>query len=88
MQNNSVLFKRLLAILLGAAWTHIVWATDQKQTKKPNTIAVQQATGTAYASRLDAMQFADDLAARRDLNPTWVRAAIGKAHCIASSLLA
>ena len=84
MQNNSILFKRLLAIFLGAAWAHIVWATDQKQTKKPNTIAVQQATGTAYASRLDAMQFADDLAARRDLNPAWVRAAIGKAHYLPS----
>ena len=33
-----------------------------------------------YASRSDAMQFADDLAERRDLDPAWVRAVIGRAR--------
>lgn len=33
-----------------------------------------------YASRPDAMQFADDLAERRDLDPAWVRAVIGRAR--------
>ena len=33
-----------------------------------------------YASRPDVMQFADDLAARRDLDPAWVRSAIGRAR--------
>ncbi|MES2186039.1 MAG: lytic murein transglycosylase B [Pseudomonadota bacterium] len=34
--------------------------------------------GTAYAGRSDAMQFADDLAARRGLDREWVRQAIGQ----------
>ena len=33
-----------------------------------------------YASRPEALQFADDLAARRDLDREWVRQAIGQAH--------
>lgn len=35
---------------------------------------------TPYAGRADAMQFADDLAARRDLDREWVRQAIGQAR--------
>ncbi len=36
--------------------------------------------GPLYATRPEVMQFADDLAARRDLDAAWVRDAIGKAH--------
>jgi membrane-bound lytic murein transglycosylase B len=36
--------------------------------------------GPAYAERMDAMQFADDMAARRDLSREWVRQAIGQSH--------
>jgi membrane-bound lytic murein transglycosylase B len=52
----------------------------KRSKKKPH--AVQQAVppGPAYARRDDAMQAADDLAARRDLDREWVRAAIGQAH--------
>ena len=35
-----------------------------------------------YAARADAMQFADDVAARRDLDPAWVRDAIGQSRYI------
>jgi membrane-bound lytic murein transglycosylase B len=38
---------------------------------------------TPYASRAEAMQFADDLAARRDLERAWVRQAIGQAQYLA-----
>ena len=38
------------------------------------------AQGAPYSTRADAMQFADDVAARRDLDPAWVRGAIGQAH--------
>ncbi len=38
--------------------------------------------GPAYARREDAMQLADDIAARRDLDRHWVRRAIGQAHYI------
>lgn len=36
--------------------------------------------GPLYATRVEAMQFADDVAARRDLDPAWVRDAIGQAR--------
>ena len=35
---------------------------------------------TPYATRDDAMQFADDVAARRGLDREWVRATIGSAR--------
>lgn len=43
---------------------------------------MQQAAGqdTAYASRPEAMRFADDMASRRDLDVSWVRNAIGQAR--------
>ena len=40
----------------------------------------QAGLGPAYATRDDAMQLADDIAARRDLDRDWVRQAIGQAH--------
>ncbi|MDB5956981.1 lytic murein transglycosylase B [Ramlibacter sp.] len=42
-----------------------------------------QRSGPAYAEREDAMQFADALAARRQLDPAWVRATLGQAHNLA-----
>lgn len=39
-----------------------------------------QRSGPRYATREEAMQFADDLAARRDLDPAWVRRMIGQAQ--------
>ena len=36
--------------------------------------------GPAYALREDAMRAADDFAARRDLDPAWVRQALAQAH--------
>ena len=36
--------------------------------------------GSTYATREDAMQLADDIAARRDLDRDWVRQAIGQAR--------
>ena len=38
------------------------------------------ATGPAYASRDEVMQAADEIAARRELDPAWVRRMIGQAH--------
>ena len=38
------------------------------------------AQGPLYAARLEAMQFADDLASRRNLDPEWVRQAIGQSR--------
>ncbi|MET0540624.1 MAG: lytic murein transglycosylase B [Variovorax sp.] len=40
--------------------------------------------GPAYATRADAMEFADDVAARRNLDRTWVRNTIGNARLLSS----
>ena len=44
------------------------------------TAAKPPMQGPAYSTREEAMQLADDIAARRDLNLDWVRAAIGQAR--------
>ncbi len=49
--------------------------TPLRKTKKAATQA-----GPLYATRVDAMLAADDIAARRDLSRDWVRQAIGQAH--------
>ena len=45
-----------------------------------NLLHSVKATGPAYALREDVMRAADDIAARRDLNPEWVRQVMGQAH--------
>jgi len=53
-------------------------------TKKKVVKAAASATlpGPSYAQRQDAWQFADDLAATRDLDPTWVRQTLAQANYI------
>lgn len=55
--------------------------------RRGNVLAIKTAVrapkaepGPAYASRDDAMRFADDLADRRNLDRAWVRDAIGQAN--------
>jgi membrane-bound lytic murein transglycosylase B len=48
--------------------------------KKKPAPAEKPATGTPYASREEAMQLADDIAQRRDLDRDWVRNAIGQSQ--------
>ncbi len=52
---------------------------SKKQAKRPAAVVTQ---GQAYASREEAMQFADDVAERRNLDKEWVRQAIGQARFI------
>jgi membrane-bound lytic murein transglycosylase B len=68
------------ALLLIAATAGSAWATDVKPAKKPVSAKAVPAQGPLYSSRPEAMQFADDLAARRDLDPDWVRDAIGQSR--------
>ena len=42
--------------------------------------AIDTRQGTLYATRVDAMQVADDIALRRDLDREWVRQAIGQSR--------
>ena len=78
------------AIFLIAACAIPISASAQKDPKK-QTHSAKRSAGTSerastkaaavfYASRPDALQFADDLATRRDLDREWVRQAIGQAQ--------
>ncbi|MFI5445277.1 lytic murein transglycosylase B [Polaromonas sp. UC242_47] len=71
----------LLAPLLIAICAGTAGANPQKDSKLKKTANRPAATqGPAYASRPEAMRFADDLAARRDLDVQWVRQVIGQAR--------
>ncbi len=71
----------LIALLLLSVLALSAPAQAAKKSKK-KPYAVQQALppGPAYARREDAMQAADDIAVRRNLDRDWVRAAIAQAH--------
>jgi membrane-bound lytic murein transglycosylase B len=73
-------FPFTLAIVLLAAIAGSAGAREVKPSKKKVPASAAQAQGAPYASRADAMQFADDLAGRRDLDAGWVRQAIGQAR--------
>lgn len=68
------------ALLLLAALACSAWAGDAKPLKKKVAANAAQAQGPLYSTRPEAMQFADDMAARRDLDPDWVRDAIGQSR--------
>ena len=48
--------------------------------KNKVSASAPQAQGPLYATRADAMEFADSLASRRSLDPQWVRQAIGQSR--------
>ena len=77
------LLKFLFATFLIAAcagltgFNEVIYAKTLKQTVSAKAA---QSAGPLYATRAEAMQFADDLASRRDLDPQWVREALGQAR--------
>ena len=79
-------YRFTVAIFLIATCAQATWARPVKHHKKlvntVNTASTKSPAtqGPLYANRAEAMQFADDLAIRRDLDPTWVRDAIGQSR--------
>jgi membrane-bound lytic murein transglycosylase B len=70
----------IICIALSAGFTRANPSKPlKKAVKKPASVASQ---GQAYASREEAMRFADDVAERRNLDKEWVRQAIGGARFI------
>ena len=70
-----------IATLFIAAYANSAWAESLKGIKKTaHNANAAAAQGPLYATRSEVMQFADDLAARRDLDAQWVRDAIGQSH--------
>ena len=71
-----------VALLLGCA-VPACYATTKPAAKHraaTRAAATDTRPGPLYASRADAMQVADDIALRRDLDRAWVRQAIGQAR--------
>ena len=79
-----MIFKTVsFALLLVATSAISTSAIAQKHAKKPALRASAPSApqgSAAYASRPEALLFADDLAQRRDLDREWVRQAIGQAR--------
>ena len=71
-----------LAILLIAAVACSAWASDGKLFKKAVVSNAAPAERPLYVTRPEVMQFADDLASRRDLDPAWVRSVLGQSRYI------
>jgi len=77
-----------LAIVLIAVYALLMPAAEAKASKKSAKAHAKahakarqsQSGGPAYATRTDAMAFANDLAERRGLDRDWVRQAIGQAR--------
>jgi len=76
------LYKFRIALFLIAALAGTAGLVDAKPVKKTVAGKSAPAPGPLYATRPDAMQFADDLASRRDLDADWVRDAIGHARYV------
>ncbi|MBK1681958.1 lytic murein transglycosylase B [Rhodoferax fermentans] len=76
----------LLALLLIAITALPIGAEAKKHPHHPQktakTVASAPVPGPSYAQRSDAMQAADEIAQQRDLDPAWVRQAIGQARYI------
>lgn len=69
----------LIASLLLAAWVGTT-ATPAAAAEAPAKKRASAQRGTPYAEREDAMQFADELAQRRNLDADWLRRAIAQAQ--------
>ena len=77
----SPLFLATLLVATGALSTGAVAQKTQKTKVNASQRTTQPALpGPAYSQRADAMLAADDIALRRQLDPAWVRAAIGQAR--------
>ena len=80
MRFQQPVIRYLIATILIASYARITWSKELKYPQRQSVSAVTAPGGPLYASRPEVMQFADDLAARRGLDPAWVRAAIGQAR--------
>ncbi len=77
------MIKLLVTAALIAATALPAFAQAGDTLRKPNPRGkVVRQPAVPYATRDDAMAFADDLARRRDLDPAWVRKAIGDAKLL------
>lgn len=81
--------RTLLLTTLFLAALPVAWAQTPAEPPAGDTLVAQarsrarpapERQGTPYATREEAMAFAEDVAARRNLDPAWARRVIGQAH--------
>jgi len=80
MTPQTSFYRFSFTIFLIASFAASTGASAAKPPKKTVSAQSAPAQGPLYSSRAEAMQFADDLASRRDLDPDWVRNAIGQSR--------
>jgi membrane-bound lytic murein transglycosylase B len=87
MPSFTLLFPLLLALPLAASAQLAESAAGEEtqllaQRPRPSAraAAVPQRSGPLYAERQEAMEFADAIAAKRNLDPAWVRRTLGQAQ--------
>ncbi len=73
-------FRPLACVVLVFTGMLLSCTATAQTPKKPAAVKTSQSSGAPYSTRPEVMQFADDLAARRNLDPAWVREAIGQAR--------
>jgi len=81
---NTISLPALMALIFIVACALPAWAKTEKHlNKKVKTKPLASQTslpGPSYALRTDAMQLADDMAQRRNLDATWVRHTLAQAR--------
>ena len=75
---RALLLSPLLVAAIALA-SQAAMAAPEKAAKR-SAIKTSNASGPLYETRPEVMQFADDVAARRGLDPQWVRNAVGHAR--------
>ncbi len=81
MQRRSIALAALAALSLPAALAQAQSPAKQRPTKRP-----EARPAFFYRDHPAAMAFADDLAARRQLDPAWVRAQVGQAQRLEAAI--
>ncbi len=81
MQRRSIALAALAALSFPATWAQSQPPAKQRPTKRPDA-----RPAFLYRDHPAAMAFADDLAARRQLDPAWVRAQIGQAQRLEAAI--
>ena len=77
---KSTLLIALLALAVIGGASAAIAAKPAAKRPTPKTMPKAAQAASSYATRADAMQIADDIAQRRNLDPAWVRNAIGQAR--------
>jgi len=74
----------IISIALSTIPTGASASKHHKNKKKPAVTQPVSVSGPSYGQRPDSMLAADDIAARRNLNPAWVREILAQANYIPS----